>query len=191
MAEMPDLWGMNSITTNDMSRQSMPPASTDLVITTYLEMRSSAELRPKLCADERFWIGEATVKQWQFNRFLYLTVGSPWAWNDKRDWTDDQWRQYAESDQLRTFGAYCDGSPAGYYELHHDQDDVEIMYFGLLPAFVGRGLGGALLSRAIEDAWRMEPRRVWVHTCTLDHPAALANYLARGMKIYKTETTQM
>jgi GNAT superfamily N-acetyltransferase len=181
---------MNSITTNDLNRQSAPPVFKAPVITTYLEIRSPAELRPKLCTDERFWIGEATVKQWEFNKFLYLTVGSPWAWNDKRDWTDDQWRQYAESDQLRTFGAYYDGSPAGYYELHHDRDDVEIVYFGLLPAFVGRGFGGALLSRAIEDAWRIEPRRVWVHTCTLDHPAALANYQARGMKIYKTETTQ-
>jgi GNAT superfamily N-acetyltransferase len=181
---------MNSLTTSGLGRQGMPPASTVPVITTYLEMRSPAELRPKLCADKRFWIGEATVRQWQFNRFLYLTVGSPWAWNDKRDWTDEQWRQYAESEQLRTFGAYYDGSPAGYYELHHEQEEVEIMYFGLLPAFVGRGLGGAMLSRAIEDAWGLAPRRVWVHTCTLDHPAALASYLARGMKIYRTETTQ-
>jgi ribosomal protein S18 acetylase RimI-like enzyme len=187
---MPYLSGMNSTTTNDLSRQSLPAALTGPVITTYLEMRSPSELRPKLCADERFWIGEATVKQWRFNKFLYLTVGSLWAWNDKRDWTDDQWRQYAESDRLRTFGAYHDGSPAGYYELQHEGEDVEIIYFGLLPAFIGRGLGGALLSRAIEDAWQMEPRRVWVHTCTLDHPAALANYRARGMKIYKTETTQ-
>lgn len=133
------LWSMNSITNSDFSLRSVPLAATLPVTTTYLEMRSPEDLRPKLCADERFWIGEATVKQWQFNRFLYLTVGSPWAWNDKGDWTDDQWRQYAESDQLRTFGAYYDASPAGYYELHDDRDGVEIMYFGLLPAFVGRG----------------------------------------------------
>jgi len=69
-----------------------------------------------------------------------------------------------------------------------DDGAVEIIYFGLLPAFVGRGLGGALLSSAIEEAWRVNPLRVWVHTCSLDHPAALANYQARGMKIYKTET---
>jgi GNAT superfamily N-acetyltransferase len=181
---------MHPLTNNGLGDQDMSPASTAYVITTYLEMRSPEELRPKLCADERFWIGEATVKQWQFNRFLYLTVGSPWAWNDKRDWTDEQWRQYAESEQLRTFGAYYDASPAGYYELHRNGDEVEIMYFGLLAAFVGRGLGGVLLSRAIEDAWQVKPRRVWVHTCTLDHPAALANYQARGMKIYKAETTR-
>ncbi len=158
------------------------------VRTTYLEMRSSAELRPKQCSDERFWIGECTVKQWQFNRFHYLTVGAPWAWNDKRGWNDEQWRVYAESDRLRTFGAFLDGSPAGYYELHRaDGPEIEIAYFGLLPAFFGRGLGGALLTSALQEAWRMEPSRVWVHTCTLDHPAALQNYLARGMHIYKSE----
>ena len=64
------------------------------ITTTYLEMRSSNEFRPKRCDDARFWIGEATVKQWQFNRFLYQAVGGPWQWTDKRDWTDDQWRAY-------------------------------------------------------------------------------------------------
>jgi GNAT superfamily N-acetyltransferase len=162
------------------------------IITTYLEMRSPADFRPKSCGDERFWIGEATVKQWQFNRFMYHAVGDPWQWTDKRDWPDDQWRAYAESDRLRTFAAYYDGAPAGYYELHRGDDGaVEIIYFGLLPAFVGRGLGGALLSSALEEAWRMNPPRVWVHTCNLDHPAALANYQARGMKIYKTERKEV
>ena len=160
-----------------------------LVTTTYLEMRSVDELRPKYCVDERIWIRECTVKQWEFNRFLYLTVGSPWAWNDKRHWTEERWRGYAESDRLRTFSAFQDGSPAGYYELHHGDDTaIEIAYFGLFPAFFGRGLGGALLTSALEEAWRLKPSRVWVHTCTLDHPAALQNYLARGMKVYQTET---
>ena len=155
------------------------------VITTYLEMRSPDDLRPKRCADERFWIGEATVAQWQFNRFLYLTVGSGWDWTDRCVWSDEQWREYVESDHLRTFGAYYDGAPAGYYELRRDEDNgVEITYFGLLPAFIGRGFGAALLTSALKEAWGMSPARVWVHTCTLDHPAALANYQARGMRIY-------
>jgi ribosomal protein S18 acetylase RimI-like enzyme len=159
------------------------------IITTYLQMQSPEEFRPKGCNDRDFWIGEATVKQWQFNRFLYQAVGGPWQWTDKSDWTDEQWRAYVESDRLRTFGAYVDGAPAGYYELQRGDDDaVEIIYFGLLPAFVGRSLGCSLLSSALEEAWRMRPTRVWVHTCSLDHPAALANYQARGMKIYKTET---
>lgn len=162
------------------------------VTTTYLEMRSPAELCPKRAADERFWVGEASIKQWQLNRFFYLTIGQEWAWNDKRSWTDEQWRTYAEADRLRTFVGYWDGSPAGYYELdRHDDDSVEIAYFGLMPAFVGRGLGGALLTSALEESWRMQPPRVWVHTCTLDHPAALGNYQARGMSIYRTETHEV
>lgn len=159
------------------------------VTTYYLEMRAATELRPKRIADERFRIREATVKQWQFNRFLYLAVGQPWAWNDKRDWTDAQWRDYAEAARLRTCAAYYDGSPAGYHELFaHEDGSVEIAYSGLLPAFIGRGFGGALLTHALEEAWRPAPTRVWVHTCTLDHPAALANYQARGMTLYKEET---
>ena len=129
------------------------------------------------------------MPQWQFNRFLYMTVGGAFSWNDKRSWTDEQWREYVESPSLRTFVAYYDGAPAGYYELHNEEvGGVEIRYFGLLPAFIGRGFGGALLTSAIEEAWQMSPARVWVHTCMLDHPTALGNYQARGMKIYKVES---
>ena len=152
-------------------------------------MNSPDELRPKQCSDARFSIRECTVPQWQFNRFLYFTVGEAWSWTDKRSCSDEQWREYAESDRLRTFAAYYDGSPAGYYELQRGPEtEIQIAYFGMLPAFIGRGFGGALLTSAIEEAWRMKPPRVWVHTCTRDHPAALRNYEARGMKIYKTET---
>ena len=80
------------------------------------------------------------------------------------------------------------GAPAGYFELKRcDDGSVEIAYFGLLPDFVGKGLGKYLLVRAIEEAWALAPSRVWLHTCTLDHPAALPNYLARGFKATKTE----
>ena len=162
------------------------------VTTTYLEMHSPDELRPKRCHDPRFRVDEATTPQWQFNRFLYCAVGEHWRWVEKRSWTEQQWRNYVESDRLRTFAAYYDGSPAGYYELRRDDEKgVQIEYFGLLPDFVGRGLGGALLTSALEIAWAMKPARVWVHTCTLDHPAALANYQARGMKIYRVERKEI
>jgi GNAT superfamily N-acetyltransferase len=158
------------------------------VCTTYLEMRSPGELRPKRCLDERFWIGEAVVRQWQVNQFLYAAVGTAWSWNDKRNWSGAQWQRYVESPDLRTFCAYYDGAPAGYYELRqHEQAEVEIVYFGLLPAFIGKGFGGALLTSAIEEGWKIASERVWVHTCTQDHPAALANYKARGMQVYKVE----
>ena len=160
------------------------------VIITYLEMHSPSEILPKRCDDPHFSIRECTVKQWPFNRFLYLTVGEDWVWDEKRTWTDEQWRAHAESETLHTHAAYYDGSPAGYFELHqpHDGRDIKIAYFGLLPAFLGRGFGGALLTVALEEAWKLKPARVWVHTCTDDHPAALPNYQARGLKIYKVET---
>ena len=161
------------------------------IVTTYLEMRSPDQLRPKRSADGQFQIHEKKEPDWRFNRDLYLAVGQMWSWNDKRVWTDEQWKEYGLAPGLRTFGMYCDNTLAGYYELRRDnKGGVEIAYFGLLPEFIGRGLGGALLTSAIEEAWRISPsiNRVWVHTCTLDHPAALANYQARGMVIYKEET---
>lgn len=162
------------------------------VTITYLEMRSLAALQPRRSPDPRFAVREATVKQWEFNRFLYLLVGRDWSWNDKRGWTERQWMDYAESDRLRTFVASYDGSVAGYYEMRSDNiGGVEIAILGLAPKFVGRGFGGPLLTSALEEAWRTQPNRVWLHTCTLDHPAALLNYQARGMTIYKVETTKL
>lgn len=162
------------------------------VTVTYLEMRSPDALRPKRCPDPRFRVAEATVKQWEFNRFLYLLVGQNWSWTDKRSWSEDQWRGYAESDQLRTFAAYLDGSVAGYYESRPDGlGGTEIAIFGLVPRFIGQGFGGALLTSALEQAWLNGAQRVWLHTCSLDHPAALPNYRARGMSIYRVETVNV
>lgn len=159
------------------------------LITTYLEMRSQDRLRPKH-ADARFQVREKTERDWRFNRDLYFRVGEKWEWIDKRPWTTEQWKEYATAPELRSFAGYYDDLLAGYYELRRDTDGgVEIAYFGLLPEFIGRGLGGALLTSAIEQAWRMQPNPscVWVHTCNRDHPEALANYQARGMIVYKVE----
>jgi GNAT superfamily N-acetyltransferase len=93
--------------------------------------------------------------------------------------------------ELTTYVGYVDDEPVGYFELHHRVDDgVEIAYFGLLPKFIGQGFGGALLTEAVRRAWQLTPPRVWLHTCTLDHPQALANYQARGFEIYKTESAK-
>src|SRR5215470_10234143 len=126
------------------------------IVTTYLEMHSPDQLRAKRCADARFQIRERKDRDWRFNRDLYLAVGQIWSWSDKRVWTDEQWKEYVR--ELRTFGAYYDDSLAGYYELRRDDEGgVEIAYFGLLPEFIGRGLGRALLTSAIEEAWRLSP----------------------------------
>ena len=168
------------------------PAMTSIV-TTYLEMHSLDQLRPKRCTDGRFHIQEKIERDWRFNRDLYLAVGQMWSWNDKRVWSDEQWKEYGLAPELRTFAAYYDNALAGYYELRRsDEGGVEIAYFGLLPEFIGRGLGGPLLTSAIEEAWQTSPpiTRVWVHTCNLDHPSALGNYQARGMVIYKQEAAE-
>lgn len=154
----------------------------------YLQMLSRSQLVPGREAPG-LDIEEARVKQWPLNRFLYQFVGDAWDWTDKLSWCDQQWQSYAESDDVRTWVAYYEGSPAGYFELEKQPgQEVEIKYFGLAPAFIGKGFGGRLLAAAIEQAWDWgDTRRVWVHTCSLDHPGALSNYQARGMQLYKTE----
>jgi len=159
------------------------------LITTYLEILSRDQLRPKH-SNARFQVREKTDREWRFNRDLYFGVGEQWEWVDKRSWTDDQWKEYATAPELRVFAGYYDDVLAGYYELRRDKEGgIEIAYFGLLSEWIGRGLGGALLTSAIEEAWRMDPKpsRVWVHTCNRDHPQALSNYQARGMVVYKVE----
>ncbi len=153
--------------------------------TFYLEMNNPHELDAKALPAE-LSVLEAEVPQYQLNRFLYQLVGASWESGDLDEWTDEQWREKVEDENLRTWVAYYRGSIAGYYELHRpDGSDTEILYFGLAPEFIGRGFGGPLLSHAIRSAWSWAgTERVWVHTCTFDHPSALQNYQARGMRLY-------
>ena len=161
----------------------------DEVTTYFLEMKSACSLKVK-SESKGLHLYECEIKQFQVNRFLYQFVGEAWQWIDKLSWSDEQWQAYAENDNLRTWIAYYQGSPAGYYELQQQVgSNVEIAYFGLAPKFIGQGFGGYLLSQAIKSAWAWQgTQRVWVHTCTLDHPSALQNYQARGMEIYRVET---
>src|SRR5205814_1353389 len=120
--------------------------------------------------------------------FLYAAVGYRWMWYSRLPWDHAQWLAYLDRPELETWVGYVSGSPAGYFELERQSDDnVELAYFGLLPRFIGQGLGAELLTAAIERAWKMGAARVWVHTCSLDHPQALANYQARGFRVFRTE----
>ena len=160
------------------------------VTTFFLEMKSVHELNSKPLP-EILSVVECEEPQYQLNRFLYQLVGADWEWGDRDSWVDDQWRALVESDCHRTWVAYYRGSIAGYYELYRpDGVNTEILYFGLAPGAIGKGFGGPLLSHAIKSAWDWSgTQRVWVHTCTLDHPNALANYLARGFEMYREEVT--
>jgi GNAT superfamily N-acetyltransferase len=128
-----------------------------------------------------------------FFRYLYAEVGRAYHWTDRLSWTDQQVQEHVADPGVSLWLLTSGAAPAGYFELHSGNDrSVEIAYFGLLPEFVGRGWGGYLLTQAVETAWAMQPDRVWLHTCTLDHPAALPNYLRRGFhpvreEVYTTE----
>ncbi|MCP4326370.1 MAG: GNAT family N-acetyltransferase [Psychromonas sp.] len=156
------------------------------IIIYYLEMNSADELNNK--EDSLgLVITEAQINEFRLNKFLYQLVGEQWQWHDKLTQSDEQWKQYVEDKNLRTWVAYSQGSIAGYFELKSDGSGcTEIAYFGLAPNFIGRGFGGYMLSQAISKAWTInDTKRVIVNTCSLDHASALANYKARGFKVYK------
>lgn len=121
-------------------------------------------------------------------RFLYQEVGQAYHWTDRLGWSEDMVRDYLDTPEVSVWLMSWEDAPAGYFELRkHDDASVEIVYFGLLPDFIGRGWGKYLLTRAVESAWQMHPSRVWLHTCTLDHPAALPNYVKRGFRPVRQE----
>jgi GNAT superfamily N-acetyltransferase len=124
----------------------------------------------------------------EFARFMYMAVGAPWNWYMRLRWNYRDWQSRLSSDKVELWIAYQGATPAGYFELEVQANrSVEICYFGLIPDFIGRGMGGPLLEDAVRRAWTLSGKRVWLHTCTLDHPQALNNYLARGFEIFKEE----
>ena len=158
------------------------------VTTTYLEMTDREALQPARASRVPFDLVRVEIPCPELNRFLYTAAGADWAWYSRLSWDYARWLAYLDRDELETWVAYVSGTPAGYFELERQgPDNVEIIHFGLLPHFIGQGIGGALLYETIRRAWDMGPKRVWVHTCDMDHPHALRNYQARGLHIYKTE----
>jgi len=160
------------------------------VTTWYLEMLAPEQLRPAPAPVPAPQLVRAQVPSPALNRFLYTSVGGAWHWVDRLPWTWQRWLEWLDRPTHQTWIAYVAGTPAGYFELDRQGDDVEIAYFGVMPQFLGRRLGGWLLTRTLEQAWAMGARRVWVHTCSLDHSHALANYRARGLKVYREETVE-
>lgn len=202
------------------------------VTTWYLEQRDPARLKPSRVPESAPRLERAEIPSPALNRYLYTHIGGDWHWHDRLPWTYERWMQWLDRPEVQTWVLYERGTPAGYFELEQQAaGDVEIAYFGIAPEFLGRGLGGHLLTVCLEKAWAMggDPdtvpsrsevgagggagtrdraasenhsvttenegrdtssrvRRVWVHTCSLDHAAALKNYQSRGMVLYKTET---
>jgi GNAT superfamily N-acetyltransferase len=165
------------------------------VTTWYLEQTSPADLRPARPPGTPAEIVCAAIPNPEFSRFLYTAVGGDWQWTERLPWSWRDWMDRLERPGVETWVAWVRGTPAGYAEIiARDGGVVEIASFGLLPYAIGQGLGGHLLTVAAARAWDIaerwpeveRTRRVWLHTCSLDGPAALANYQARGFRIYDT-----
>ena len=121
-------------------------------------------------------------------RRLYHDVGHQYFWHDRLKWSDAELAAYLAQPGITVWEAMVGDESAGYFELgRRDDGSVEIVYFGLTAAFLGRGLGSAMLTRAVREAWALGAARVWLHTCTLDSEHALPNYKARGFLPFKTE----
>ncbi len=160
------------------------------VLRTYLEMTALSDLVAEGSAGPEVRLERVDDCPWHFYRYLYAEVGRQYHWRDRLVWTEAQFRAHLAGPStiwLLSVG----GAPAGYFELRrHEDRSIEVGYFGLLPEFVGRGLGKYLLTRAVQEAWAMQPTRVWLHTCSLDHPGALPNYLKRGFRRLREEIYQ-
>jgi len=166
----------------------LKPISTIEVTRTYLEMRAPSDLRPVRSDDSLIKIELQRECSVELFRSLYVEVGRNYHWIDRLFWTDEEIVAYLQAPEVSLWLMTYDGQTAGYFELKKCEDgSTEIAYFGLMPQFIGRGLGKHLLTCATEQAWADGANRVWLHTCTDDDPAALPNYLKRGFKPFKSE----
>ena len=150
----------------------------------YLEIYSIDDLIDVKIAPKEFTIDLIDPPNFQLNKFFYKCIGKNHRWTDRLSWNDNQWINYTTNKSLKTYILKNKNDLAGYYE-------VEIAYLGLLEQYHNKKLGSYLLSIAIKESFLQKPKRVWVHTCSLDHKNALNNYLSRGMKVFMTETVQI
>lgn len=159
----------------------------ETLITTYLHMTAREQFRPAFRDPD----GDLTLMTMQtpdvaFYRFLYTGVGGQWRWRDRILMPEAELAAILAQPETSVHVLYARGVPAGYVELKRDGENTELAYFGLRPEYTGQGLGKHLLSWGIQQAWDGGAARVWVHTCNLDAPQALPNYVKRGFVVYNT-----
>jgi ribosomal protein S18 acetylase RimI-like enzyme len=164
------------------------------VTVNYLEMHSPDALVPGRPPPHPVTVERLPPDAVDLFRFIWLEIGAPYGWTGRVRWSSEQWAQRLRRDDVEVWIARVATEVAGMVELElQPGGDTEIAVFGLLPAFVGRGFGGHLLTVAARLAWHAErrdgllTRRVWLHTSSLDHPHALANYLRRGFRVFRTD----
>ena len=162
---------------------------TDKIFRKYLEIKSLVDFKEVKKPSKNYSIELVAKKDFQLNKFFYKNIGKNCQWIDRLVWTDSNWIDYVNNEKLLTYILKDKGEIAGYFEIifNEDEKEVEIVYFGILEEYFGKKLGGYLLSEAIKISFSRGFKRLWVHTCSLDHKNALNNYLSRGMKIFKSE----
>tara|TARA_B100000035_G_scaffold247188_1_gene215876 strand:+ start:3843 stop:4349 length:507 start_codon:yes stop_codon:yes gene_type:complete len=164
---------------------------TEIIDRNFLEIKSIDALIKSEIPKIKNSIDLVNPSDFQINRFFYKNIGKNHKWKDRLVWSEIDWIKYASSSNVETYVFKVEEDLAGYFELinHSDLHEIEIAYFGLLEEYLNKKLGGYLLCEAIKKSFlKKDIKRVWVHTCSLDHKNALKNYLSRGMKIYKKET---
>ena len=156
----------------------------------YLEISYLEDLKDSSNLSDHYSINLVDPVDFQLNKFFYKNIGKSHHWVDRLVWSEKQWLDYVSDKKVKTYILKDGDELAGYFELilHTDKNEVEIAYLGLLEEYQNKKLGSYLLSSAIKNSFKQKPKRVWVHTCSLVHKNALNNYIARGMKIFKTET---
>ena len=155
----------------------------------YLEISSINELVAKNKPFNDLYLNKINPPDFQLNKFFYKEIGKKHSWTDRLLWSDKTWINYLENFGVNTYVLKHNKDIIGYFEQIFDKNklDCEIAYFGILEEYIGKQLGGYLLSEAIKTSFNIGSKRIWVHTCSLDHKNALKNYLSRGMKVFKSE----
>ena len=163
---------------------------TEEVKRNYLEINSLQDLKEGYMLSEDYSLSLIDPINFQLNKFFYKKVGKKHLWVDRLAWIDKQWIEYTSNENVKTYVLKENEDLIGYFELifHKKENETEIAYLGLLEEYHNKKLGSFLLSNAIKKSFIKKPKRVWVHTCSLDHKNALSNYISRGMKIFKKET---
>ena len=154
----------------------------------FLELKDLKNLKTNSTNKKKYLV-KKIKPDFQLNKFFYKQVGKKHRWIDRLSWSDEKWINYISNKNLETY-IICESEElVGFFELLNNPElqETEISYFGLLEEYIGKGIGGYALSVAIRKSFEKNIKRVWLHTCTLDHPNALKNYIARGMTIFKKE----
>ena len=154
----------------------------------FLELKDLKNLKTNSTNKKKYLV-KKIKPDFQLNKFFYKQVGKKHRWIDRLSWSDEKWVNYISNQNLETYVISEKNDLAGFFELLYNPElkETEISYFGLLEEYIGKGIGGYALSIAIKKSFEKQIKRVWLHTCTLDHPNALKNYIARGMTVFKKE----